>query len=441
MTSLGANLNGAGRRRRANAQLRRVGGGDHPRFAGVERVLVAAVVLLAPINYFRLNAIYLTASDVVAVAALVVIAARRALPLAFFGPATGIWLVSFLAFAGGLSISSVMHGDPAALATELGQYGFSLLILPLVIAGRSYEQTLELIKLFIVSVVFVMVFGIYVINFVGHPDTHLVSGSGRLRSLVERENGLAALGALAMVFALGLNLLGELRRGWVVLGIPILFYGVLLTGSVSGLLTSALGLALVLLTCGTRRQILVAFAAVVVALTAISLSHDALLPQVFRDRVLDPLSNSGLAAAGTFVDRTALIKEALWVSRHTLLVGLGAGQYQQISLFNAPVHNVFLLAFVEGGLVAMLGLFGLFLSGMYLVWLAARQAAARKFAALTLIALLVFFFVFNMFPSFYARFWNVPLILALSLSVSLLPSASTKAARRPGQWVFSNTRE
>lgn len=408
-------------------------GNSRSELGRLEWILVAATVLLSPVNYLRLEAMFVTAADVVAVAALLTMAARRAVPINFFGPATGIWLLSFIAFVGGLSLSSVVRGDPAALPTILAQYSFSLLVLPLILAGRSYDQTLLLLKLFVASIVFVMVFGIYVVHFVDNPDPHLVSSSGRLRSLVERANETAALGAMAMTLVLGLNFLGGLRVLWVVLALPILFYGVLLTGSVTGLLTSGLGMALVVFACGSRRQILLLAILVGVAVSVATTAGEALLPEIFRQRVFEPLSQADIASAGTFADRVALIREALGVSRDTLVLGLGAQQYSGVSAFQAPVHNVFLLALVEGGLLSFFGVLGLFLTGVFLAWSAATRAGGRAIGAITLVVLIVFIFVFSTVPTFYARFWHVPLLLALSLSASQTGPTRATGERYPNR--------
>ena len=53
----------------------------------------------------------------------------------------------------------------------------------------------------------------------------------------------------------------------------------------------------------------------------------------------------------------------------------------------------------------------------------------RGVAATTLTILLIFALMLNTFPHFYARFWNVPLILALSLSCALPQARAPRPSR------------
>jgi hypothetical protein len=412
------------------------------RAAGLYRLdglLVATAVLLAPMNYLRLNAIYITASDLASTAAFLVLLARHAVPLRFFGPATGMWLISFAAFAGGLTLGSMLRGVPAALPTILTQYGFSLLVLPMILGGRSYAQTVALTKLLILSITFVMLFGIYVMYFVDHPDMRLVAGNGRLRSLVERENECAALAAVSIALLLGLYIIGELRLVWVAVCMPILVCGLFLTGSVSGLLTTALGIALIIQLCGTFRQKVFSIVAGMVVVALLLVASEWVLPEIFRERVLAPLLEGDIDQAGTFADRYLLLIEAMTLAKQTLLIGAGADQLKQLSVFHIAVHNAFALVLVEGGLLSLLGLIGMLLTGAYLAWSAIISARAHSLAGVTVTVLILYVAIFNMFPTVYARFWFVPLILAFSLCASLL--LPVEVGREPGRRSVVQLRE
>ncbi|WP_298569801.1 O-antigen ligase family protein [uncultured Aliiroseovarius sp.] len=385
-----------------------------------EGLLVAAAVVLAPMNHIRLSGVYITASDIVALAAFILMLAKGSVPIRFFGPATAFWGLSFIAFAGGMTMSSVINGDPAALPNTLAQYSYSLLVLPMILGGRSYAQTLALIKLLIAAYVFVMLFGAYVVHFVDNPNRMLVSGNGRMRSLIQRENETAVHGAIAIVLVLGLYKLGAMRARSVLLCIPPLIYGIMLTGSVSGLLATFLGVTLLVLIVGPIRHIPISAAIVAVVVVILLAFGDIFLPEIFRNRVLDPLLNRGLVGAGTFSDRALLIQEAMAIMKDTVFLGLGVEQFREYSAHNAAVHNNYLAAFVEGGLISLLGLIGFFLSALTLVWAAIVSRVNRQVWAMTLVVLLIYAVAFNMFPTFYARFWNVPWILLLSLTASLL---------------------
>ncbi len=67
-------------------------------------MLVALAVALSPTSYFRLQGIYLTASDAATILAFLLLLANHRLPLHFLGPATGYWFVSFLLFCGVIAL-------------------------------------------------------------------------------------------------------------------------------------------------------------------------------------------------------------------------------------------------------------------------------------------------------------------------------------------------
>lgn len=383
-------------------------------------LLIAAAVILAPMNHIKLDSVYVTASDIVALMAFVLMLASGTLSIRFFGPATVFWFMSFFAFMGGLTISSVVNGNPMALPNIFAQYGYSLLVLPMLLGGRSYAQTMALVKLLIASYVFVMVFGAYVVHFVDNPNRMLVSGSGRMRSLIQRENECAVHGAIAIVLVLGLYKMGELRLRTVLLCLPPLVYGIMLTGSVSGLLATILGVALLITIVGPFKYLPISAAAFIAIAGIMIMLGDNFMPAVFQERVLNPLLDRNLSEAGTFSDRAQLMQEAFAVMKDTIFVGLGVEQFRQISSHHAAVHNTYLLAFVEGGLISMLGLIGLFLSGLVLIWAAVVARANRLVWAITLVVLIIYAVAFNMFPTFYARFWNVPWILLFSLTAATL---------------------
>ena len=383
-------------------------------------LLVAAAVVLAPMNHVKLSSIYVTASDIVALMAFILMLGSRTLSIKFFGPATAFWFMSFFAFMGGLTVSSVVNGNPMALPNTFAQYGYSLLVLPMILGGRSYAQTIALVKLLVASYVFVMVFGAYVVHFVDNPNQMLVSGSGRMRSLIQRENECAVHGAIAIVLVLGLYKMSELRLRTVLICLPPLIYGIMLTGSVSGLFATILGVTLLITIVGPFKYLPISAAAFIAIAGVMILLGDSFMPAVFQERVLNPLLDRNLSEAGTFSDRALLMQEAFAVMKDTIFVGLGVEQFSKISSHNAAVHNTYLAAFVEGGLISMLGLIGFFLSGIILIWAAIVERANRLVWAITLVVLLIYAAAFNMFPTFFARFWNVPWILLFSLTAATL---------------------
>jgi hypothetical protein len=382
--------------------------------------LAAVTVFLSPMNYFRLDAAYVTLADLAACATLFAMLLQGRLPRAPFGPATPLWLAGVLALAAGLTLGSVAGGDMTALVVMLAQYLFSLVVLPFVLAGRPYPEVVALLKVLVAAIVVVMAFGAYVVHFVDDPDMRLVSGSGRLRSLVERENECAGLGAIAIVLLVNLAFLGEIRRWTVALVLPVLLYGVALTGSNTGLILTVFGVSISVLCSGSLRAIASFVVAGSLIAAAVLIGGDVFLPEVFRERVLVALIEGDLSRAGSFAGRYELLQEAAEIARDTLLVGLGADRFRLVSTHGAPVHNTYMLLLAEGGMTSLVGLVLLLLSGVWLAWAAFAQAGARTQALITLILILIFAAMLNTFAHFYGRFWNVPPILAMALAASCL---------------------
>jgi len=380
--------------------------------------LAAVAVFLSPMNHLRAPGIYFTASDVAVLLALILMLRQGAVPRRPFGAATGMWVAGFLLLGTGLMLGSIAHAAGVDLGKVLAQYGFSLLLMPLVLAGRRLEETVALCRVLVLSIVVVMLFGIWLIHVAVDPPVDFVSYNGRLRSLVERENEAAALGAVAIVFLLGLWCAGRARWWELLVALPILAYGIMLTGSNTGLGCAVLGVGTLMLLATSGRLML--FVAVIGgAIIGLGVAFPALVPEVFRARVLDAVASGDPNLAGTFSDRLLLIQEAFVLAGDRLLIGMGAEQFRHISIFDAPVHNTYLLLLNEGGLMSLCGLVVLMLAGLPAALSNLGDRRWRPLAATTLTVLLIFALMLNTFPHFYARFWNVPLILAFSLSCAL----------------------
>ena len=383
-------------------------------------VLAALTVVLSPMNYLRLSSIYITASDIAAVLALVILAARGSFPHRLFGPGGLLWLGGFLALCGGLLLGSVAHGSPEALASVLAQYAFSLLLLQAVLAVWPAERMIVLLRCFVLAILFVMLFGIWMVHFAEDPPPVFVGRSGRMQSLVERENECAALGAMAAVVLLGLWRAGKVRLIELLPTLAVIVYGISLTGSNTGVGCLILGAGTLTVLSGSGRMAAV-IGIVAASLVAVTLTLPDAVPPVFRGRVLSAFETGNLSDAGTFDDRVILIREAFSMAREHLIVGMGADQYRASASEHQPVHNTYLLLLNEGGLLSLVGLVSLMLAGLpgAVAHLARRETRAA--GAVTLSILLIYAAMLNTFPHFYARFWNVPLILVFGLTAGPLP--------------------
>lgn len=381
----------------------------------VEFFLACGVVFFAPMNFLRHPDIYVTLADVFAFGCVVVMVVNRTISLKPFGPALAPWMLGLTMLIGGLLASSLVNGSAERGLIVSMQYYVSYFLFPLIILGRPLQQVTILAKLFVLSILLVCIHGIYLIDILGERNTRFVSGSGRLRSFVERENELAGLIAFASTLLLWLGATGCVRCVTAWLTLLIMIYGVMLTGSNTGLLTMVFGFLLLFLATITWRRVIVA----VVGMLTLSAIYFAwgtnILPTIFQKRVLGALLSGDVEKAGTFSFRYKLILEAKDMVNETLLLGVGANRHEIISQYGRPVHNAYLLIWSEGGLIALVGFLSVILAWVMISSRGFKEIDGRLSAACAFSLVIQFSIIANMVTHPYGRFWIVPIMIGLAL--------------------------
>ena len=393
-----------------------------PRVRWLERAeytVALAVVFFSPMNFLRLQAFYFTLSDAFACLCLMLMLVNRSWPLRPLGPLwTSVWGAGFIVFTSSLLVSSLVNGDPFRGMILVGQYLFSYFLLLPVLVGRPIGQTAGLVRVYVLSVFLMCLHGIYLIEWVGQTNTTFVSGSGRLTGFVERENECGAVIAMAMVLFLWLVSTGRLPRLLPVVVLPVMLYAVMLTGSNTALAAFSFALAVYLLATLSWSRLVLYAAGLVGAVLVLAAHARELLPAVFQKRVLGALETGDLARAGSFDHRLELIYEALERANNTILLGVGADQYQVASFLNQPVHNLYLLLWTEGGLLCVIGFLVMLLSGLGPAAAAFRTRNGFMYAVCTFSMISMFLLFINAFPHVYGRFWAVPVLLGIAVSVA-----------------------
>ncbi|HEY0624979.1 O-antigen ligase family protein [Sphingomonas sp.] len=395
-------------------------------------VLLLAV-FLAPYVVWRVLPPYLfTFSDALFCLAAVLLLAGRGIAVR---PLQGWWAIWMLGLSGlllGFFIGSLVNGDPLRWVIVAGQYGFAFALLPALLL-RERRRSLVLAAIALVAGVAAMeLFGSIVYYSTGGSYAQakqfgfeFVTGAHRLGAFMADANWNAAMIAMTTPFVL---YLARIRRmstiaAFAILG--ILCSGLLLSGSFTGFASAAIGiLAFLFLDWGKRS---IGMLLGIVALASVMLATGVGLPTAFQNRVAVALEQGDINRAGTFSGRMELVKEAWEIVGDTTLVGLGVDQYRVVSVDRAPVHNIYLLAWAEGGVLSLLG----WLIMMFVpLSIAVRRFAADRAAGALVIAVTLPFLIFsNAAPHMYARSWVVPLILALGIALTR-PPASRVSARR-----------
>jgi len=280
----------------------------------------------------------------------------------------------------------------------------------------------------VVSVLVLDVHGIFVFYTVGYTGVRygVVTGGGRLATMLGNANLAALINALTLPLLLHMWHAGIFKNIVGAIGLAIIAFTVILTSSNSGLICltfSALVFAGVVMNLRLIRRLIVMG---MLGAFVLAFGGTQLLPAAFQQRVLGAVTTGDLSEAGTFDDRLALMEEAkaMIVQNGYLLFGLGADQYRQVSALEAPVHDVYLLVWTEGGLSALLGWLAVFVVALGL-GVSARKRRTGAYEGGTLIAIVLVFLVGATFsPHMYARHYLTPVMLGLALVMNALRSTT-----------------
>jgi O-antigen ligase len=404
-------------------------------FTSIEQAILCLAVFLAPYSHLRIGELFFTASDLLFGVSLICLLLSRRMPASPLGGATPVWLVAFALLFGGLMMSSLVNGDAMRGAIVLAQYFFSYVVLMMIMVRDDVDLVHLMAAAFVVGLFFVDIHGIitfYTVGYVPGEGKGIVTGGKRLATVLRNPNLAAAMNALAMPFLLYFWSSGRWSN---LIAFPVFIVfllAVVLTSSNGGLLVTVLCLLVFIALVITPKLLLhLSLGGAALIATFISLGGETLLPNTFRTRVLGAISSGDISEAGTFVSRSDLMKEALTVisDKGILVLGLGADQFREISVQSAPVHNLYLLLWVEGGIFALLGWL-LFATVGAQIWLALLKAGGSKQVLATIASTVSVLLAMAMFNAhMYARYWTVPLLLAYGLGIAHLRQRSQAKVR------------
>lgn len=382
-------------------------------------IALGMAVFLAPYLSWRPLDVLFTISDATFVVAALMLALSGRIVASPFAQLTPLWLGGFGLMATGLLLGSLINGDPVRWTIATAQYGFAFVVLPYLLLGRGQAATETLSLCLVYGVAVMELFGICVYHLwdasfeeYRRLGLDFISGSRRLGVFLQDGNWNGAVIAMTIPFVFYLAAAKRVSRWLAVALLVVMAWAAVLAASVSALLCILGGLLVMAVVTGSSRTLLVL--SVILAAMLFYAVSGLPLPEAFEARVLPAIAGSSLQNAGTFGGRYQLMQEAWSLVGDYSIVGMGVDQYRQVSVEGAPVHNMYLLLWAEGGLVAVAG---------WLLMLAVLVAAAalawprdRKAAALALSVLASFVIASNASPHMYARMWPVPLLLAIAFA-------------------------
>lgn len=408
---------------------------------GLERGCVYLAVFLAPVATLRFGGLLFTASDLLICLSLFFLLIGGRLNLFPLGRATPFWLFAFALLLVGLLGSSV-HGSPMRALVIIAQYFFAYVVLLYALVRDDDREVLRLAGLFLAGMIFADLYGLVAFYLVGYQEgSTMVSGSKRLAGFFGTGNQNAAMNALTLPILLYFWLSGRLSPFLAIPALAVIAVTQVHTGSNSGLIITCVSLAVFLAGVMSWRvlwRLLLLLAATVLLLQVIGTEW---LPIAFQKRVLGALSSGDLSQAGTFDHRLALMREAadVIIDRGIVLLGIGADQYRIFSRYEVPVHNMYLLLWVEGGLLALLGWL-LFAATVLMLAPVARRIGLDQHSGAAAMAITIsFLFIGLSNPHMYARYWTIPLFLGLGLIMASMrrrraAPPEVPEAGRPVSW-------
>lgn len=400
--------------------------------------ILAAVFFSCYILWRPSDDILFTVSDAFFMMGLYTLVIRGRIPLEPLRFFTPFWIAGFAMVAVGLLIGSISCPTPLRWLIVAGQYLFAWVVLPMILLRRGEKATVALLKAFIWGVFAMNLFGAFMV-FTYHGSfsqahdllgRNFITGDHRLGAFVGDANWDGAMLAMAVPMVFFLRSKQEIGNILASIWLAVLVLGVVLTASFTAFIDCVAAIAIFFAAGGIRVQPRTALlvTAILALASILYFGNGGTLPQIFVNRVGNAIGSGDIDQAGTFVGRMALIREAWSIADHHLFIGLGADQYRVVSVYQAPVHNMYLLLWAEGGLIAMFG----WVLMQAVILAAAVKAYPRDHvaAALTLSVATTFLISSTASPHMYARLWPVPVLLALAVSIEAVVDPGHTLRRR-----------
>ena len=389
---------------------------------GASGALLAAAVFLAPYALWRVStAFFITISDVLFAVSAILLVAARAVTARPFGTWTPVWLIAFSTMLLGLLIGSLMNGDPTRWLSGAAQYAFGFVVLPFLLMSGPAGWPILFARAFLAGVFAMEACGLLIFYFgptffENHQQIafEFVTGAGRLGAFLGDANWNGAMISMALPFALFLWWTERLGTYAAILSLLVLMGALTASGSFTGFTSGAAAVLVFVLVAGGRASLKFLLGLGVAAGLLFASGYEP--PVVFKKRVAEAIAEGDINQAGTYAGRLDLIEEAWHIVEGTSIVGLGVDQYRVVSRQKAPVHNIYLLLWAEGGLLALIG--WLVMMSILLIGSIMSCRIDRRAGALGLSVLLTFVLFSIAAPHMYARIWIVPLLLATAISFS-----------------------
>lgn len=377
--------------------------------------LLTIAVLFFCFHLWRIGNVNITLSDALFMGVVLIELGLGRLNGTPFGTLTPIWLASLVLMLSGLFVGSYVNGDLLRWIIVAGQYLFSYMLLPMVLI-RDIGTINRLIVTLIIGMTAMESLGVLVyytmdgftqVNAIFGPD--FITGGRRLGAMVGDANWNSAVIAMTLPFVIYAGVRRLIPAAAALACATMLMWALMLAASFTGFSAALLAVGVMAFLGRLRPSPKILLLAGILAVGLFASGYQ--MPDIFAKRVAPAFQSGDIEEAGTYDDRAELIAEAWGNAENTVIIGMGVDQFREFSPSGQPVHNMYMLELAEGGIVALMGWFGVVLSLTLIPFTRLRQH--RLEASLSL-AVIVVFQVFTMAsPHMYARLWMVPVLLSL----------------------------
>lgn len=343
-----------------------------PDYNATEQRLANLAALLSPYASISILGINFTLSDllILALFSMVVLHsprvnqpfshARRLGPWLY----TGWWLIAV-----GYLLSALMVQPANASATFLLilQFGFVIVILPFTLI-RARIDYLEILRWYLIGLATSIAIGYLIQQLIPGlfeqmlDDATLLGGPRRFGAFLG-SNALGKTIAVAIPILIFLYVLRRIAAASMAVALFILLAGSFLAASNAGFILSGLALigslTIVFVRPASRKVksvLLVALVAVVSILTR----GGWFTTETLQARVVAPLLGGDLEEVGSYALKEELMQTAWTLIGENPLTGISAGEFVRTHGNGITVHNSYLLTWVEGGILALIGLLVVF---------------------------------------------------------------------------------
>ncbi|MCE4092868.1 O-antigen ligase family protein [Priestia megaterium] len=242
---------------------------------------------------------------------------------------------------------------------------------------------------------------------------------GRMSAFTGHVSDLGGMTSVAWIPALMLATTVKSRKSVIYYVLLLLVgLGVILSGSVSGMIAISLGTFIWMFISRPNFKFLFVLFVMATSIVALFLYQEA-------NGYVTPLSRfestTSLAANdenGTLMSRAVTYQAAFEVIKENPFVGVGYDEISNKTVTGFPVHNLYLAAWFEGGIIALLGMMIMTVTILYLGVYATKNAPSKLHYNLSLGLLISFAcaLVFGMTaPILYQRYIWMPAALILPL--------------------------